>query len=42
MLKNFSQDDRDHMVEDGKISVTCEFCSANYVFAPGEVEAKEG
>jgi molecular chaperone Hsp33 len=40
MLKSFSQDDRDHMVEDGRISVTCEFCSANYVFAPGEVEAK--
>jgi molecular chaperone Hsp33 len=42
MLKSFSQDDRDHMVEDGKISVTCEFCSANYLFAPGEVEAKAG
>jgi molecular chaperone Hsp33 len=42
MLKSFSQNDRDHMVEDGKISVTCEFCSANYVFAPGEVEAKAG
>jgi molecular chaperone Hsp33 len=42
MLKSFSQDDRDHMVEEGKISVTCEFCSANYVFLPGEVEAKEG
>jgi len=41
MLKSFSQDDRDHMVEDGKISVTCEFCSANYLFAPGEVNAKE-
>jgi len=40
MLKSFSQDDRDHMVEDGKISVTCEFCSANYVFAPVEVDAK--
>jgi molecular chaperone Hsp33 len=40
MLKNFSQEDRDHMVEDGKISVTCEFCSATYVFAPGDVEAK--
>ncbi len=39
MLKSFSQDDRDHMVEDGKISVTCEFCSANYQFAPGEVGA---
>jgi len=39
MLKSFSQDDRDHMVENGKISVTCEFCSANYQFAPGEVGA---
>jgi molecular chaperone Hsp33 len=39
MLKSFSQDDRDHMVEDGKISVTCEFCSANYQFVPGEVGA---
>jgi molecular chaperone Hsp33 len=37
MLKSFSQDDRDHMVEDGKISVTCEFCSANYKFAPADV-----
>jgi molecular chaperone Hsp33 len=41
MLKSFSQDDRDHMVENGKISVTCEFCSANYEFAPGDVGAKE-
>ena len=40
MLKSFSQDDRDHMVEDGRISVTCEFCNANYVFAPDEVGAK--
>jgi molecular chaperone Hsp33 len=39
MLKSFSQDDRDHMVENGKISVTCEFCSANYLFAPAEVDA---
>jgi molecular chaperone Hsp33 len=37
MLKSFSQDDRDHMVEDGVISVTCEFCSANYRFTPDEV-----
>jgi molecular chaperone Hsp33 len=40
MLKSFSQDDRDHMVEDGKISVTCEFCSATYVFAPEDVDAR--
>jgi molecular chaperone Hsp33 len=37
MLARFSQDDRDHMVENGVISVTCEFCSANYVFAPDEI-----
>jgi molecular chaperone Hsp33 len=37
MLKSFSQDDRDHMVENGVIKVTCEFCSSTYVFDPGEV-----
>jgi molecular chaperone Hsp33 len=37
MLKSFSQDDRDHMVENGVISVTCEFCSSTYVFAPENV-----
>jgi molecular chaperone Hsp33 len=42
MLKSFSQDDRDHMVDDGRISVTCEFCSANYVFQPDEIGAKAG
>lgn len=42
MLKSFSQDDRDHMVENGKISVTCEFCSANYEFAPRDVGANGG
>jgi redox-regulated HSP33 family molecular chaperone len=26
------------MVENGKITVTCEFCSSTYVFEPGEVE----
>ena len=40
MLRSFSQDDRDHMVENGKISVTCEFCSATYVFAPDDVRAE--
>jgi molecular chaperone Hsp33 len=41
MLRSFPQDDRDHMVEDGKISVTCEFCNSTYVFAPDEV-AEDG
>jgi molecular chaperone Hsp33 len=37
MLRSFPQDDRDHMVEDGKITVTCEFCNSTYVFEPAEV-----
>jgi molecular chaperone Hsp33 len=37
MLRSFTQDDRDHMVEDGRIAVTCEFCSQTYTFAPGDV-----
>jgi molecular chaperone Hsp33 len=37
MLRSFSQDDRDAMVENGKITVTCEFCNATYVFAPKDV-----
>jgi molecular chaperone Hsp33 len=37
MLKSFSQDDRDHMVENGKITVTCEFCNSTYVFDPAQV-----
>jgi molecular chaperone Hsp33 len=37
MLRSFSQADRDDMVENGKITVTCEFCSATYVFEPGDV-----
>jgi molecular chaperone Hsp33 len=39
MLQSFSQDDRNHMVENGVISVTCEFCSAKYCFSPDEVGA---
>jgi len=38
MLRSFSQDDRDHMVQDGKIQVTCEFCNASYDFQPEDVE----
>lgn len=42
MLKSFSQDDRDHMVEDGRIKVTCEFCSTDYLFQPADVGANAG
>src|SRR5215475_2606848 len=41
MLKSFSQADRDEMVQDGVISVTCEFCNSKYVFAPADVETAE-
>jgi molecular chaperone Hsp33 len=39
MLRSFSQDDRDHMVQDGVIQVTCEFCNTAYDFKPEDVEA---
>jgi molecular chaperone Hsp33 len=37
MLRSFPQTDRDEMVENGVISVTCEFCSQTYVFQPDDV-----
>ncbi|MBI4274132.1 MAG: Hsp33 family molecular chaperone [Rhizobiales bacterium] len=37
MLRSFSQDDRNQMVENGVISVTCEFCNRTYEFSPQEV-----
>ena len=37
MLRSFPQTDRNDMVENGVISVTCEFCSETYVFDPAEV-----
>jgi molecular chaperone Hsp33 len=40
MLKSFSQEDRDAMVENGQISVNCEFCNSKYEFAPEDVGAK--
>ncbi|MCC6779624.1 MAG: Hsp33 family molecular chaperone [Hyphomicrobiales bacterium] len=41
MLRSFSKDDRDHMVENGRITVTCEFCNSTYLFAPAEVADPE-
>jgi molecular chaperone Hsp33 len=41
MMRNFSADDRRHMVGDnGRIGVTCEFCSRVYDLDPAEVEAE--
>jgi molecular chaperone Hsp33 len=41
MLRSFPQGDRDDMVENGVISVTCEFCSRTYVFEPADVADEE-
>jgi molecular chaperone Hsp33 len=41
MLQSFPQEDRDDMIEDGKITVTCEFCSSTYVFSPAEIVSPE-
>jgi molecular chaperone Hsp33 len=37
MLRSFPQTDRDDMVQDGSIAVTCEFCSAAYTIDPAEL-----
>ena len=34
MLRNFSEADRNDMIENGEIKVTCEFCSSEYRFEP--------
>jgi molecular chaperone Hsp33 len=36
MLASFAPDDRAGMVKDGKVVVTCEFCSSVYEFTPKE------
>ncbi|HEY0330377.1 MAG TPA: Hsp33 family molecular chaperone [Rhodopseudomonas sp.] len=36
MLSNFEAKDRAEMVKDGKVVVTCEFCSSVYEFTPQE------
>jgi molecular chaperone Hsp33 len=39
MLRNFSPEERRDMIaDDGKIAVTCEFCSRNYIVEPAEAE----
>ena len=37
MFKTFDPDEVKEMVVDGKIEVTCEFCSTRYEFDPAEV-----
>jgi molecular chaperone Hsp33 len=41
MLRGFSREDRQAMIaDDGRLGVTCEFCSRRYEFSPEEVEAE--
>jgi molecular chaperone Hsp33 len=42
MLNSFAPEDRAAMVKDGKVVVTCEFCSSVYQFTPQEAGADEG
>ena len=41
MLRSFPQDDRDHMVQDGKIQVNCEFCNTSYDFKPDDIKPED-
>ena len=41
MLKSFAPQDRADMVKDGKVVVTCEFCSSVYEFTPEEAGVEE-
>jgi molecular chaperone Hsp33 len=41
MLQNFAPKDRADMVKDGKVVVTCEFCSSVYEFTPQEAGVEE-
>jgi molecular chaperone Hsp33 len=41
MLKSFAPDDRAAMVQDGKVVVTCEFCSSVYQFTPHEAGVEQ-
>jgi redox-regulated HSP33 family molecular chaperone len=39
MLRQFSNDDVEAMIENHKIGVTCEFCNTHYSFDEAEVAA---
>jgi molecular chaperone Hsp33 len=41
MLRSFAPKDRAEMVKDGKVVVTCEFCSSVYQFTPHEAGVEE-
>jgi molecular chaperone Hsp33 len=42
MLKSFSDEERQSMVgEDGRVGITCEFCSTHYHLEPGDIGVGE-
>jgi molecular chaperone Hsp33 len=41
MLNSFAQKERAEMVKDGKVVVTCEFCSSVYEFTPDEAGVEQ-
>jgi Hsp33 protein len=41
MLASFAAKDRADMVKDGKVVVTCEFCSSLYEFTPQEAGVEQ-
>jgi len=41
-IRRFSEEERAAMVEDGRITATCQFCSGTYEFTPEEVGLADG
>jgi molecular chaperone Hsp33 len=41
LVKSFTAEERRDMVEDGHITVTCEYCSTSYRFTPSEFDTAE-
>ncbi|WP_439572765.1 Hsp33 family molecular chaperone [Phreatobacter sp.] len=41
LVQSFSREERRDMVEDGHITVTCEYCSSSWRFAPSEFDPVE-
>lgn len=39
IIARFSEEDQDHMLVDGKIVMTCEYCNKNWGFSPADIEA---
>lgn len=40
ILLQMPKDDRDYMVQDGKITMTCDFCAKSYSFDPKDIDDK--